>query len=282
LHLLPRLLLGYLPSLAGRVFSGIWKAKKPIAWGGAAALLCAAFFNWRLALGIAASLLGILAIAALLAFAVLLAVHFLFKRLNREEHAAAAAHPASKATSIPAGLQRMEDAEDKKFQNQMTHLTAIRPERALLLKITLTAIHYVGVGFFRPGTLGGISTIHFARWVILKDGTLLFLSNYDGSWESYLGDFVGKASLGLSSVWTHTARYPRCFFNLLGNIIDGGARHEQQFKTWTREYQQETQFWYSAFPSLSVRNVRDSLDCLAMMGKKPFTEKQAEAWLRLF
>jgi hypothetical protein len=50
---------------------------------------------------------------------------------------------------------------------------------------------------FRPGFLETIGTIHFARWVRLP-GTdrLVFLSNYDGSWQSYLEDFIARAMRG--------------------------------------------------------------------------------------
>ncbi len=48
------------------------------------------------------------------------------------------------------------------------------------------------------GKLGEISTIHFARWISIDHGQrLLFLSNYDGSWTNYLGDFRDEA-LGLN------------------------------------------------------------------------------------
>ena len=59
------------------------------------------------------------------------------------------------------------------------------------------------------GKLGGIRTIHFARWVALPDGRLLFFSNYDGSWEAYLGEFVDKASMGLTMIWSNTIWYPQ-------------------------------------------------------------------------
>ncbi len=40
---------------------------------------------------------------------------------------------------------------------------------------------------YPPGFLGTIGTIHFARWVTMPGSRdLVFLSNYDGSWESYL------------------------------------------------------------------------------------------------
>jgi hypothetical protein len=217
-----------------------------------------------------------------LAVAFALLLELLSRWQNRKEQDAADREAVRPPLPNPP-FRMLENSEDRKFQNQMTHVSILRPGRALLLRwVLFPAVHQLGIGYFPPGSLGGITTIHFARWIILKDGTLLFLSNYDGSWESYLGDFVGKASIGLSGVWSATERFPRAFFHLLGNWIDGGARHEQRFKNWTRQYQQETQFWYSGSPGLSVRNARDGLLCLEMLGKSKFTKAQAETWLRLF
>lgn len=226
----------------------------------------------------AARIVGVLLLIALLPLLFFLLLDQLVRWLNREEDGEARRNPGM----IPRPREVWEELEDRKFQNQMTHLTVIRPRRAAILRLVLPAVHFLGVGYFPAGTLGGITTIHFARWINLDDETLLFLSNYDGSWESYLGDFVGKAALGLSGVWSNTGRFPRSFFAFPGRWIEGGARHELEFKAWARQYQQETQYWYSAFPNLSVRNIRDGLRCLELLGRRKFSPKEAEAWLALF
>ena len=62
---------------------------------------------------------------------------------------------------------------------------------------------------YRPGFLSDIGTIHFARWVTVP-GThdLLFFSNFDASWESYLEDFITKAHAGLTGVWSNSIGFP--------------------------------------------------------------------------
>ena len=51
--------------------------------------------------------------------------------------------------------------------------------------------------FYRPGFLSDIGTIHFARWVTAPGSPdLMFFSNYGGSWESYLEDFITRAHAG--------------------------------------------------------------------------------------
>ncbi|MBV8455159.1 MAG: hypothetical protein JO122_00915, partial [Acetobacteraceae bacterium] len=61
-----------------------------------------------------------------------------------------------------------------------------------------------------PGFLSDIGTIHFARWVT-PPGTrdLLFFSNFDSSWESYLEDFITLAHAGLTGVWSNSIGFPR-------------------------------------------------------------------------
>ena len=68
------------------------------------------------------------------------------------------------------------------------------PLRGLTLRIAFWVIQQMAAKRFRPGFLGEIGTIHFARWVRLpKTNKLLFFSNYGGSWQSYLEDFITKA-----------------------------------------------------------------------------------------
>ena len=64
------------------------------------------------------------------------------------------------------------------------------------LRLVFSVILAFAQNVFRPGFLGSIGTIHFARWVMLPGDQLLFYSNYGGSWESYLEDFITKAMPG--------------------------------------------------------------------------------------
>ena len=64
--------------------------------------------------------------------------------------------------------------------------------------------------YFKPGFLSNIATIHFARWVTVPNQRdVLFMSNYGGSWESYLEDFITKAHEGLTAIWSNSVGFPR-------------------------------------------------------------------------
>ena len=177
-----------------------------------------------------------------------------------------------------AQVQSLAVQEDILTQNQLTHVVRLKPGvfRHLTLKSVLGAVHLLAKLWFNQGNLGGIPSIHFARWVLLDDGRLLFFSNYDGSWDNYLGDFVDRAASGLTGVWSNTEDFPPTRF-LLGQ----GARQIEFFKAWTRAHQVPTQVWYSAYPDSTVGNIRDAVQTLENLGQMP-TSETAAAWLRRF
>jgi hypothetical protein len=174
--------------------------------------------------------------------------------------------------------QRMDNMvarEDFQVQNQLTHLVAIKPGplRQLALRLVLVVVDLMGRGYYLHGHLGGIPSIHFARWMIIDGGRrLIFFSNYDGSWESYLGDFVDRASSPLSAIWSNTVGFPKARF-----LVREGSRDEDRFKTWARSRQIKTQLWYSAYPLLSVQNVNANSALRAgMIGE--LDDKQLAEW----
>ncbi len=163
----------------------------------------------------------------------------------------------------------------------------IKPGRFRLFTVwaVLTAIDALARVYFVDGALGGITSIHFARWVILRDRRpvpsaqkrhrLLFFSNYDGSWESYLGEFIDRAASGLTAVWSNTVDFPRTRF-----LLDDGARDEEAFKQWTRDHQIATQVWWSGVPTRTVQNIRDDV-WLRRGLDQTLDDQELARWLRL-
>ncbi|MBC8100147.1 MAG: hypothetical protein H7Y11_11945 [Armatimonadetes bacterium] len=140
------------------------------------------------------------------------------------------------------------DIEDVVTQNQMTIINHIKPglHWVIYLKFVLLLIAMAHKYIFTKGDLSGIVTIHFARWVIIDRGRYLFFeSNYDGSWENYIGEFVDKANVGLNLVWRYsTPGFP-----------NGGVEDIEGFKKIIRDNQFPTQVFYSAYPKATVRNI---------------------------
>jgi hypothetical protein len=186
--------------------------------------------------------------------------------------------PAKSDTNVARGLEHAED-EDFTIRNQLTHFVEVKRGafRRCVLAAVLAAIELRARFQFYKGDLGGIETIHCAYWVLL-DGPrrrLLFLSNYDGSWERYLDDFIEEAGGGMTSVWSNTVDFPRA-----KNLLFDGAQNERVFKAWTREHQVRTVVWYAAKPDVSMRNVLDNSRLRDGL-RGSMTEAQAKEWLRL-
>ncbi len=142
--------------------------------------------------------------------------------------------------------------ENEFLQNQLTHLVPIKPGplRWLLIRIVFLALGFLAKNLYNKGKLGGIPSIHFARWVLIPNRGVLFFSNFDSSWPSYLGDFIDQASSGLTAVWSNTVGYPRTKL-----LLKAGSRDAARFLAWTRAHQHPTQVWYAAYPGLSIVNV---------------------------
>ena len=186
----------------------------------------------------------------------------------------------SPSLAVPDEARALMAREDLQIQNQLTHIVPLKPGalRAASTRVVLGAIDFLAHALFTQGQLGGISSIHFARWVIIDDGArLLFFSNYDGSWESYLGDFIDKAAVGLTAVWSNTELFPDTHL-----LVLKGARDEERFKAWTRAHQVTTQLWYSAYPELTVRNIVENRKLCSELQRGFSTEAAAAAWLQHF
>ena len=171
-------------------------------------------------------------------------------------------------------------AEDRIVQNQMSSVIYVKQPlwfRGLVLRAVLKFIDLSAKYLSNQGTLAGIPSIHFARWVIVDGGRrLVFFSNFDGTWENYLGDFIDKSHSGLTAVWSNCVGFPRT-----KNLFQQGATDEQKFKAYSRDSQIPTQVWYSAYRWLSVDNVNNNSRIrLGLYGS--MTAEQAAAWLRRF
>lgn len=181
------------------------------------------------------------------------------------------------STKSPDWIRELSEREDYRVQNQLTHLVNIKPGRTrrIALKLFLGVINLLARYVYNKGNLGGIPSIHFARWAIIDGGKrLIFFSNFDGSWESYLGEFIDRASIGLTGVWSNTEDFPPT-----KNLVLEGARHSTEFKAWARAKQIETQVWYSAYKTLSVNNINNNTGIRqGMIGD--YSRDVTAAWLQ--
>ena len=178
-----------------------------------------------------------------------------------------------------ATLAEIRKRENFCAQNHMVSITERKPGfvRAVTLRLAFWIIAMFATKVYREGFLGGISTIHAARWITIPGTrTLVFFSNFGGSWESYLEDFITRAHEGLTAVWSNSIGFPRT-----RNLIQDGATDGERFKRYARASMQPTRFWYSAYPSLTTDHVR----CNAALRRglaTALTNDEAQQWLALF
>ncbi|GAC1650573.1 MAG: hypothetical protein NVS4B12_20490 [Ktedonobacteraceae bacterium] len=177
-----------------------------------------------------------------------------------------------------AHVQQLANLEDFGAQNQFSAIGYIKPGRFRLLTVLgiLMAANYGTRHIFNKENLAGVKTIHFARWVVIDDQRrVIFASNYDGSLESYMDDFIDKVAWGLNAVFSNGVGYPKTNW-----LIFNGAKNEQAFKDYIRVHQIPTQVWYSAYDYLTALNIAHNAKIRAGL-YSAMTETEAEEWLRL-
>jgi hypothetical protein len=176
-------------------------------------------------------------------------------------------------------VQALVKTEDRtpSVQNHMASITIVKRGwlRRFILRVVLWAINLLARARATHGELSGIPSIHFAHWSLIDQGhRLLFLSNFDGSWENYLDDFIDKASPGLTAVWSNTLYFPRTSF-----LVHEGAEDGPRFKAVARDSQTVTNAWYSAYWNLTVQGIDNN----SSIRERLFTQldpKATEEWLQ--
>lgn len=169
--------------------------------------------------------------------------------------------------------------EDREVTNQFSAMGSLKPGwfRRLTMILVLCAIDYTARHIFNRGRLARVTSIQFARWVFLDDKRrVIFASNYDGSLESYMDDFINKVGFGLNVVFSNGIGYPTTNW-----LVLDGAKDEQRFKDYLRRHQMPTQAWYNAHPGLTALDKwRNSL-IRKGLEKATMTDSEIRDWLRL-
>jgi hypothetical protein len=177
-----------------------------------------------------------------------------------------------------AHIRELENLEDFVAQNQFNAVGYIKPGwfRRLTVQCILMAVDYGTRHIFNKENLAGVKTIHFARWVVIDElRRVIFASNYDGSLESYMDDFIDKVAWGLNAVFSNGVGYPKTSW-----LIFNGAKDEQAFKDYIRVHQIPSQVWYSAYDHLTASNIANNAKIRAGLYRN-LSETEAEEWLRL-
>ncbi|MDQ2660091.1 MAG: hypothetical protein M3Y03_06695 [Verrucomicrobiota bacterium] len=169
--------------------------------------------------------------------------------------------------------------EDHYVTNQFTAMGSLKPGFVRLgtTILVLTVVNYAARHIFTRGRLARIRTIHFARWVFLdRRKRMVFFSNYDGTVESYMDDFINKTGFGLNTVFSNGIGYPRTDW-----LVFGGCGDEQKYKNFLRRHTLPTQVWYKAYPGLTAIDLERNGRLRAGLETASMTEPEARDWAAL-
>jgi hypothetical protein len=178
----------------------------------------------------------------------------------------------------PDLLREMGQREDRVAQNHMGSVVLLKPG---ILRMALVRAGHLGLGLVvrvvaTDGYLGSMRTIHFAHWAFLNNGSrLMFFSNFDNSWESYLDDFIEKAHGGLTLAWSSGVGFPPTRF-----LVLDGASHGRQFKAWARHSMTVSRFWFSAYKDYTVNQIERQARIADGLRKASLTPEEAALWAR--
>jgi hypothetical protein len=221
------------------------------------------------------NLVGVpIALIALLPFLILYAPYFIWE-LRRRENSDAVVAPRP----TPDHVGALSVLEDHDVTNQFSAFGSVKPGwfRLSTLIFIFWVLNFSTRQIYTRGRLARVGTIHFARWVFMDNRRrLLFASNYDGSLDSYMDDFINKVAYGLNLVFSNGIGYPRTRF-----MLAGGAKEELTFKYYLRRHQVPTQVWYKAYPGLTTADLARNTQIREGIENQTMTEAEARRWLAL-
>jgi hypothetical protein len=179
----------------------------------------------------------------------------------------------------PAHVATLAQIEDHEATNQFNAIGSVKPGRFRhwLLVLVLWVIDYGARHLYFRGRLARVHTIHAARWVFLDGGRrVLFASNYDGSLDSYMDDFINKVAFGLNLAFSNGVGYPSTRW-----LVLDGARNEQRFKSVLRRHQLPSQVWYNGHAGLTAHHLERNWRIRRGLESTTLSNRELAEWCRL-
>jgi hypothetical protein len=105
---------------------------------------------------------------------------------------------------------------------------------------------------------------------------MIFFSNYDGSVESYMDDFINKTGFGLNASFSNGIGYPRTNW-----LVRDGCIDERNYKEYLRRHTLPSQVWYKAYPGLGAVDLERNTRIRRGLEMSSVTDEQAREWVAL-
>lgn len=140
-------------------------------------------------------------------------------------------------------------------------MNVITPVRPGMMWINLLIFQLSRVLVEPLNGLLGLRLIHFARWVAVRQGDwpnlgqgkeklandyMLFVSNFNGTWDQYIDAFADGIPSGLDLFWYSSTKYPKSI-------------PITPFKNYVRANQFDTNYYYNATPGVAQRDIKCAL-----------------------
>ena len=94
--------------------------------------------------------------------------------------------------------------------------------------------------------LTSVGTVHFSDWVAFENNHIGFFTIFDGSFEKYIQDFADKTTVVFDALFPH----------VVGAPPTSVAKNAQAFYQWALENNYPPIGFYSAYPGLSVQDIK--------------------------
>lgn len=148
----------------------------------------------------------------------------------------------------------------------MTLLTPMRPWKTPINTFLFMISRVI------PASLSGLlglQIIHFARWVMVRrnqwpdfgqgpmnltNDYMLFISNFNGTWDQYIDAFSDGIPNGLNLFWYSSTKFPQSI-------------PITPFKEYIRHNQITTDYYYNATPGSAQRDIKAALRVMSAIKK---------------
>ncbi len=161
--------------------------------------------------------------------------------------------PAALAPPSPAGASAPPNSAPRPVQNPLTLVMAIRSaDDAAQLHALLHQIQNAPPGHNPVSrALDTLQTVHFARFVFMENETrLAVITTYDGTFESYINEFIDQIGDVFNALLAHIAGAPTLPVQ----------QHRQEFLDYVRANDlRGLEPFYSAYPTATVLDIRAAL-----------------------
>jgi hypothetical protein len=91
-----------------------------------------------------------------------------------------------------------------------------------------------------------IGTIHYSRFTVLSEKTLLFLGDFDGEFTQLMTDFANHAGPVFDAIFEHIEAAPPIPV----------AQHVEEFVEWTAEHLLHPLNLYTAYPGVTAKEIK--------------------------